>query len=186
MAEETKNFSKQHKLDDILQDLFRRAFNANTKYPLIFVADEIYKMSGSEPKNQKLADIRKELSRFQALYTHLKQRESGASPGTNNNDEKSFQEYYTKHDLRRHRMELVAFSYMAESENPLMFIANYIHKQPDTNIIIEREIKDVEKRNNIYKGLIQDLMIKSGPMSIKELEEFSTNTVKKEHEKYSQ
>lgn len=180
MAEETKNFSKQHNLDNILQDLFRRAFNAKTKYPLNYIADEIYKMSGNEPENKQLAELRKDVSRFQALFEHLKQRNSPAQPETVSNDDKLFEEYYKKHDLRRHRLEMVAFSYMAESENPLMFIANYIYKQPDSKIIIRREIEDLEKRHNIYKQLIQTMMIKDGAMSLKELEEFSTSTVKKE------
>lgn len=179
MAQETNSFAKQHNLDGILQSLIRKAFQANSKYPLHFVADEIYKMSQSDHANKELLELRKKVSTFQALWEHMKSRNSPAKVSSSDDDEKKYQEYCLKHELRRHRTELVAISYMAEAENPLLFIANYIVRQPDRKIIERKETEDLEKRAEIYKNLIQKL-INDNPMNLKEIEDFSTETIKKE------
>lgn len=131
-------------------------------------------MSGSAPKDQKLFEMQKNASRMQKLYEHLKPSAAKAE-----DQEKSYQEYCDKHKLKQHRIELIAVSYMAESENPLKFIADYIYKQPDAKIIIKRETEDCEKRLKIYTNLIQPLM-QEKPLSLKEIEDFSRSTVSKE------
>lgn len=178
MSRETSSFAKQHNLDEILQDSFRKAFIANSKYPLHFVAGEIYKILKSDLANKELQELRQRVGYFHALFEHLKNRGSAIdqSPELNEN---AFQEYSLKHDLRRHRIELIAVAYMAEAENPLMFIANYISRQPDTKIIERRETEDLEKRKGIYENLIQKL-INENPLTLKEIEAFSTEAVKKE------
>lgn len=182
MAKETAAFSKQHKVDEILQDLMRRAFAANTKFPLNFIAEEIFKMSGSEKLNQELAELRKKISRFTKLLEHLRTRdapEKAQSESPADEDEKRYQEYCAKHRLRDQRKELIACAYMAGSENPLSFIAEYIAQQPDYKIIIRRETEELSKKEEIYTNLIQSL-IKDKPMNLKEIEEFSTKAVKEE------
>lgn len=180
MAEETKAFEQKHNLDSILQDLFKRAFQANSKYPLHYIADEIYKISGEECANKELIELRKNVNRWQALLDHLKARETDDKAKASKEDETRYQEYCTKHELRRHRVELVAFAYCAESENPLLFIANYIIRQPDSKIIARREMDDLTKRGEILQSLIQTLMSQK-ELSFDELKNFSFETVRKEY-----
>ena len=77
-------------------------------------------------------------------------------------------------------MELTAISYMVEAENPLMFIANYILKQPDSKLLIQKEIQDLEKKEQIYKNLIKHFIDKN-PLTPKEIQDFSVNTINDEH-----
>lgn len=180
MAEETKAFSQKHNLDQMLQDLFKRAFTANSKYPLNFIADEIYNISGEDCVNKELLELRKNVNRWQALLDHLKSRDAVDTTKVSEDDEKRYQEYSAKHELRRHRVELVAFAYCAESENPLLFIANYITRQPDSKIIARREKEDLTKRGEILQNLIKTLMGQK-ELSFDELKAFSFETVKKEY-----
>lgn len=180
MAEETKAFAQKHNLDSILQDLFKRAFQNNSKYPLHFSADEIYKISGEDCVNKDLIELRKNVNRWQALLDHLKTRDTDDKAKQLEEDEKRYQDYCAKHELRKHRVELVALAYCAESENPLLFIANYIIRQPDSKIIARREMEDLTKRGEILQSLIQTLMSQK-ELSFDELKAFSFETVKKEY-----
>lgn len=180
MAEETKQFAAKHKLDEILQDLFMRACKANTNFPMNFIAEEIYRMSESDQENKQLSLLRKNNSRFSALLDHLKNRDSPAKPVVQEDNDKIFTAYCDKHDLRKKRIELISLSYMAGDENPLLFIANYINKQPDAKIIQQKEIAMLEKRAEVCQGIIQRL-INDKPMDLKEIEAFSMMTIKKEH-----
>lgn len=177
MAKETMKFANNDQMDKMLQDLFRRAHSAKSNYPLIFVADEIIKMSG-QPQNLEVSELRKTVSRLHALFEHLKQRNKTE---TIVDDEKSFRDYEAKHELRRQRMELIAISYLSSEEgaHPLTTIAEYIYKQPDAKILIKRDIEDLGKREEVYKKLIQQL-INENPMNLKDIEDFSTNHVQKE------
>lgn len=181
MAKETVEFSKEHKVDEVLQDLMYRAFAANSKFPLNFIAEEIFKMSGSEKMNQELSELRKKVSRFTKLLEHLRTRDApekikNDSPA---DEEKRYQEFSAKHKLRDQRKELISCAYMAGKENPLTFIAEYIAQQPDYKIIIRKEIEELTKKEEIYTKLIQTL-IQDKPMNLKEIEEFSTRAVKEE------
>lgn len=179
MAQETDSFSKHHNLDETLQNLMRKACKANAKYPLHFVAEEILMILQSDTVNKQLMELRKEVGRFQALLEHLKNRISSAKNASSEDEEKAYQEYCRKHDLRRYRTELIAVAYMAEADDPKLLIANYILRQPDTKIIERKETEDLEKRSTIYKNLIQKL-ISDNPMTLKEIQEFSTETVRNE------
>lgn len=182
MVEETKQFATKHNLDHLLMDLFNRAYKANTNFPLNYIAEEIYKMSGSEHENKELSELRKKNSRFHALLEHLKNRDATAKVTASEDEEKMFSAYCDKHDLRNKRVELISISYMAGDENPLLFIANYISKQPDYKIILQRESVLLLKRAVISQSLIQRL-INEKPMGLKEIEAFSQMTIKKEHGK---
>jgi hypothetical protein len=184
MATETIEFSKQHKVDEVLQDLLRRAFAANTKFPINFIAEEIFKMSGSEKLNKELAELRKKVNRFTKLLEHLRTRDTPENSKSESLEleEKRYQDYSKKYNLREQRKELIAVAYMAGSENPLSYIAEYIAQQPDYKIIIRRETEELEKKSEIYTNLISSLIAKN-PMNLKEIEEFSTKAVQEEFKK---
>ena len=186
MAEETIQFSKQHQVDDILQDYLRRAFVVNTRFPLNFLAEEIFRTSKSDELNTDLLELRKKVNRFSKLLAHLKTRDEPDKQRDEltEDEEKRFQDYSTKHNLRHHRKELIAFSYMAGSENPLLFIAKYIAQQPDYKIIMKKEIEEQTKKEEIYTKLISKI-IQDKPMNLKQIEEFSTNYVHEEFKKMS-
>lgn len=77
-------------------------------------------------------------------------------------------------------MEAIKGAYCVQSKKPLEFIAAMIENQPDYKILIRRETEDLEKRVKIYTNVIKAL-IKENPMKLKEIEEFSTKTVREEN-----
>ena len=184
MASETIQFSQQHQVDAILQDFLRRAFTVNTKFPLNFLAEEIFRTSKDEGLNSELFELRKKVNRFSKLLTHLRTRDDPEKDETNSpeDDEKRFQDYSLKYNLRHHRKELIAISYMSGHENPLLFIAKYIAQQPDYKLIIKKEIEEQTRREEIYTKLISKI-IQDKPMNLKQIEEFSTNYIHEEFKK---
>jgi hypothetical protein len=178
MAQETMKFANNDQMDKMLQELFRRAHLAKSNYPIIFVADEIVKMSGEQTER---TELRKTVLRLQGLFEHLKQR-TQKEEAKDVDGENSYRDYEVKHKIRHNRIELIAISYLsnAESSHPLTTISDYIFKQPDAKILIRRETEDLEKRQEVLKKLVQHF-INENPMNLKDIEEFSTNYVKREN-----
>lgn len=178
MAQETEQFSKHEKLDLLLQDLFRKAFKVNAKYPLHFAAEEIYKMSGKleDKEKMQLSKTRKIVSRLQALFEHLRNRDSTSTSNADNEEP-----YFKKHDLKKHRIELIAIAYMSrkEGENPLERIADYISHQADYTFLAKKELEELEAKQKIYTKLVQQL-INEKPMNLDEIKDFSTKIVSDE------
>lgn len=192
MGEETAKFAKKEKLDQIMNDLFRRAHKSNSKYPLVFVVEQIRKMSGIEPPaglDRELVELRKLVGRFQGIFEHLKTRDT---PGQDQHkdpkdDEESFQKYAAKHDVHKHTIELIAMAYLYSSredtrlKNPLALIAEMIVCDPEYKILVQREKADLEKRQKICLQLSQRLLAEK-PLSLDEIKDYSVKAVTKEHE----
>jgi len=185
LAKETIEFSQREQLETILKDLFRRAHKAKTNHPLNFVAEEIYRMGAISPRNaqlEQLSNLRKIVGRMQSLFEHLKARDSPHT-ATPEDQEKFYQDYVTKHDLRQQQMRIVSYAYISANEkNPLNNIADVILEQPNFKMELEMEMESLEKRQKIITKLVQCLIDKN-PLSLQEIQDFSSQTVKQEHAK---
>lgn len=177
----TKEYAERHQLHKTLTELTRKAFESKSNYPQLFIADEIRKNLSLPPSNEELAELRKKVNRFQKLLEQLKDR--SAPKGSKADDEEEiFMQYLVKHRHKEFMIEAVKNAYCIQSPNPLKFISEMIQNQPDHKILVRRETEELEKRVQIYTNIIQ-VLIKENPMSLKEIEEFSTKTVLQEMKK---
>lgn len=161
-----------------MTELAKKAFEADSKYPQIFIADEIHKKLSLPPTNVELLELRKKVKRFQKLLEQLRNREKSIEE-TKGSDERLFQEYQIRHKHKNFTMEAIKNAYCVQSTNPLKFVAEMIRSQPDYKILVRKETEDQEKRIQIYTNVIK-VLIEEKPLNLKEIEEFSTKTVLQE------